>query len=90
MKLSYQKPKGQRVKWGFWGMYCRGYWWNKDHKEWQKTDDLTSNNFSNSKKVKTVRAFRRALKSAPFGSECILSSRFVAYDVFGRGGKNGL
>jgi hypothetical protein len=90
MKLRFETHKHNRIKYHFIGIttFKDGWWYNKDDKEWQHNSNpkLKGCNYSSHQPCRTVKAFIRALKSAP-PIEFILVSRWKGYNVYGKGNK---
>ena len=97
MKLKYEAPRGRRIKYKFMG-YCQGKRTSSNNECWtylpkeKKWIDTKSKEFVYKNQImythapcKTVRAFRRKLKTAPKGVLFVLCSRWVGYDVYGIG-----
>ena len=99
MKLTYQAPKRSRINYRFSGFTTFDYpfitkdgtrygfyGWNETLKQWDT--EITPNcSYSSSRPCRTVKAFRRMLKDAPYGVTFILNSRWVGHDVYGKGTK---
>jgi len=83
MKLKYEAIKQNRVNHNFMGFttYENGWWFNKD--KWEQNAKAGCSSYQD---CRTVKAFRRKLKSAPKGVEFVLVSRWVGRDVIGFGG----
>ena len=97
MKLNYECKKGFRIKHTFLGMYVSyesnfsGIWFDKTDKKWKYINDIPKgHDYSNHVNVKSVKAFRRQLKKAPYGIKFVLSSRFVGHNVYGIGSSFGI
>lgn len=89
MKLKYTAKKGKRINYGFVGFCCsgRGWWYNRDTNQWEETPKGGVKWFSSHQDCKTVKSFRRKLKSAPKGVRFELVSRWVGHSVSGVGTK---
>jgi len=91
MKLKFERKKNSRIKKRFLGMTSYScIWFNESSKLWEDPCDESlkiPGCKSSHRQCNSVRAFRRLLKSAPIGVEFILSSRYVGYDVIGKGTK---
>lgn len=87
MKLKYDQPKGARVKYGFFGYTTleQGWCYNLSLKRWEYNPEFGKYHYSTHAPAKSVKAFRRSLKSAPKGVKFILVSRWKGYDVHGVG-----
>lgn len=91
MKIKFKLRKGSRFKSQFRQMWELGlnWYWDEKNKKWVKCDsDEFRNNIdwmSSDAPCKSIRAFRRKLKSAPKNLTFILDSRFVGCDVSGVG-----
>ena len=57
------------------------WWFNRD--KWEQNAKARCSSYQD---CRTVKAFRRKLKSAPRGVECVLVSRWAGCDVIGVGG----
>lgn len=92
MKLKHNAIKGERINYRFFGFTTYdNYWYNYTLKRWENGElrnDLYS--YSSHEDCRTVRAFRRKLKSAPKGVKFVLSSRWIGNDVEGIGTGNEL
>lgn len=87
MKLRYDASKGRRIKsHGFIWITTFDRWWYSDG-QWVHTDDLdiTKGGSNCAYGCRSVKAFRRMLKSAPRGVEFILVNSWLGYDVYGVG-----
>lgn len=62
-----------------------GWWFNHNTKKWEQNPNAGEKGYSSHQDCRTVKAFRRKLKSAPMGVEFILISRWVGYNVTGFG-----
>ena len=85
MKLQYEAPRRGRINYNFMGFEAigGGWWWAYEHKKWvQSTEKKPS---SSHRGCRTVKAFKRMLKTAPSGVKFRLCSRWVGYDVYGYG-----
>jgi hypothetical protein len=87
MKLKFEEKKGNRIKSRFFGMSADqiGLWFNVSKKNWSCIDYKDICEYSSDQTCRSVRAFRRRLKKAPFGVKFTLSSRWVDCDVYGYG-----
>ena len=85
MKLQYESPKGRRVNYKFTGFEAVDcdWFWAYEHKKWTQYTDKKS--LCSHRECKTVKAFKRMLKTAPSGVKFRLCSRWVGYDVYGFG-----
>ena len=87
MKIKYEANKGQRIKYGFLEMSTYGcYWWNIDLNKWEHSDvvDFNKHEYDDGIRCKTIRAFRRRLKSAP-NIQFYLFAKWKGFDAFGKG-----
>lgn len=86
MKLKYKAVKKSRINHSFMGFtsFDGIHWYNDSHRCWDCNYDGV---ISSHAPCNSVRAFRRLLKNAPHGIEFILVSRWVGYDVYGKGSK---
>lgn len=85
MKLKYQKEKGSRIKnVMFFGMTHTGFglWYEEETRTWKEDANPPCSTHA---PCKSVRAFKRMLRTAPKGKKFVLSSRYVGYDVYGVG-----
>jgi hypothetical protein len=88
MKLQYEAKKRNRVNYKFMGFTTfENIWFNLDTNKWEQRRKNSGCAYSSHQDCKTVRAFRRKLKSAPKGVTFILCSRWLGYNVFGVGKK---
>lgn len=93
MALKYDKPKRLRIKSRFLGATSTDnvmIWFNKTLNRWENHDETEYDSkygYSSHAPCHSVRAFRRMLKKLPKTYKLRLVSRYVGYDVIGRGGK---
>lgn len=66
----------------------QGWWYNLDLKKWE-LDPPEDYNYSTHQPCRSTKAFRRKLKKAPKDVEFVLVSRWVGFDVIGKGSKRG-
>ena len=87
MKLKYEARKGTRINYRFMGFttFENGWWFNNNTNKWEQNPKAGEKGYSSYRDCRTVKAFRRKLKSAPKGVEFILVSRWVGYNVTGIG-----
>lgn len=85
MKLRYEAPKGQRIKYKFFGMTTfQDFWmWDEGTRKWIDNLDLQQGTCSSHCDCNSIRAFRRRLKNAPKDVEFILENRYVGCNVYG-------
>lgn len=87
MKLKFDTSRGSRLKSQMIGFQSKNgnWWWNYNLKCW--TQELNGNKYwySTHRQCKSVRAFRRMLKTAPKGVEFKLWNKYVGRDVYGIG-----
>lgn len=88
--MVYQKPKGQRINYGFFGINSfLLYWWCFDCKRWFRADewDLHENcQKSTTMPCRTVKAYKRAIRKHPeIKKNSILVSKWSGYNVFSGG-----
>lgn len=86
MKLRYEASRGRRINYGTFWVTTFDKWWYQGG-EWVRSDDVddTKCRSSHSDCLRSVKAFRRMLKSAPNGVEFILVSRWRGHEVYGKG-----
>jgi hypothetical protein len=84
MKLKYKAKRKSRINYNFMGFttFENGWWFSHNTNKWEQKPEAE---YSSHQDCKTVKAFRRKLKSAPKGVEFILVSRWVGHDVTGLG-----
>jgi hypothetical protein len=89
MKLRFKAQKGDRINKQMMGFEAIGLeWvWNCDLKEWTKEINNGEYSYSSHRPCKSVRAFRRMLKSSPKGVEFKLWNRYIGRNVYGTGDK---
>ena len=93
-KLKFDKQKKLRIKSRFIGATSvngNNLWFNTTLNKWEDRDEIGWNNeygFSSHAPCKSVKAFRRMLSKLPPKFELRLVSKYVGYDVIGRGGKS--
>lgn len=87
MKLKYEAQKRFRVKYMFKGFttFERGWWFSHNTNRWEKNPETGEKGYSSHQDCRTVRAFRRKLKSAPKGVEFVLVPRWIGHSVTGFG-----
>lgn len=89
--IKYQTHKRNRIKKvGFHSMFTDDslYWWSEEKKVWftfKDSPELRKYNFSSHKDCHSLRAFRKALQQVPFGIHCTLVSKWVGYNIYGKG-----
>jgi hypothetical protein len=94
MALTFDKQKQSRIKSSqFTGMFCleSNWWYNTTLKKWEDYNNTrweSGDGHANVEHIKSVRAFRRKLKSIPKGVRFTLKSWYVGFDVHGCGGKS--
>ena len=86
MRLKFDKPKGQRIKRGFYSVEIEevDWWWEEDSRTWKRIADAIPPFVSNSP-CKTVKAFRRHVRKHKkyMGQVTFrLVSAYVGYDVY--------
>lgn len=87
MKLKFDAPKGNRLNsqmTGFEAVNC-DWIWNYDLKEWTQELESGKYGYSSHRPCKSVKAFRRMLKTAPKGVEFKLWNKYVGCNVYGTG-----
>lgn len=89
MKIKYCANKHERINRGFIGIttFERSFWFNENTKQWETNPSPGEFGISTHQTCKSVRAFRRRLKSLPSGVKFILVSPYYGYDVWGYGNK---
>lgn len=87
MKINYQANKGQRIKHNFLSGFQNnnGWWYNQKHKLWEYLPNLSLNEYTSHRKCKSIRAFRRMLKKAPYGVTFTLNNKWFGHDIIGIG-----
>ncbi len=87
MKLKYEARKLKRMNYGFMGFttFENGWWFNLNTKKWVQDHKSDKTVYSSYQDCRTVKAFRRTLKYAPKGVKFILVSRWLGYNVTGKG-----
>jgi hypothetical protein len=87
MKLRHQAIKGKRISYNFMGFttFESGWWFNFNTNKWEKNTKASKKGYSSYQDCRTVKSFRRKLKSAPKGVEFILVSRWIGNNVIGFG-----
>ena len=88
MKLRYQAKKGSRVNSRFLHVKASAgslIWYCDFGKRWEHDTCDEIDWHSTTQKCNSIRAFRRKLKKAPYGVEFVLESKYVGFDVFGKG-----
>ena len=85
MKLKHQAPKGQRINYNFMGFttYEDSWFYNLTKRGWEKAVKSGNDIYSTFQPCKTLKAFRRKLKTAPKGIRFVLVSRWTNNDVIG-------
>lgn len=83
MKIRYKAKKGSRINYNFMGFttFKEGWWFNHNTNKWKLYPEVVEKGYSLFQPCRTVKAFRRKLKSAPKGIEFILVSRWIGFDV---------
>jgi len=89
-KLKYEAKKLTRINYRFMGIttFENGWWFNHNSNKWEQNPSSGEKGYSSHQDCRTVRAFRRKLKSAPKGIKFILVSRWVDHNVTGFGSAN--
>jgi hypothetical protein len=87
MKLKYEAKKRTRINYRFTGYttFENGWWYNHDLNKWELNLQHGTHNYGSHAGCRSVKAFRRKLKSAPKGVEFILVSRWFGNNVVGHG-----
>jgi hypothetical protein len=81
MKLKYEARKQTRINYRFMGFTTFEDWWfSYNTKKWEQDP---KGDYCSHQDCRTVKAFRRKLKSAPKGVEFILISRWFGHNVTG-------
>ena len=86
MKLKFEAPKRQRIKSQFIGFEADCYlMWNNELKTW--VNDINNGNYTYTsiRECKSVKAFKRMLKTSPKGVKFKLNSIYVGHNVYGIG-----
>lgn len=87
MKLRFDSAKGNRLKsqmTDFEAVTC-DWMWNHDLKEWTQELEIGKYRYSSHRPCKSVRAFRRMLKTAPKGVKFKLWNKYAGCNVYGTG-----
>lgn len=87
MKLKYEASKGARLKSQMTGFESVNWdWmWNYKLKEWTQELESLKYGYSSHRPCKSVKAFRRMLKTAPKGVEFKLWNKYEGCNVYGYG-----
>ncbi len=87
MKLKYNIKRGKRINHRFIGITTFENDWKFDRNinKWTKTPEVGEKGYGRHQRCRSVKAFRRKLKTAPKGVKFILVSRWVGYEVDGVG-----
>jgi len=87
MKLKYNAQNRTRINYRFIGFttFESGWWFNYNTNRWEQNPKAGDKGYSSHQSCRSVKAFKRKLKKAPKGVKFILVSRWIGYDVEGKG-----
>lgn len=88
MKLKYEASRGNRIKYHFMGFEAVNcdWWWAYEDNKWVQSTEKKP--ITTHRPCRSVKAFKRMLKTAPFGVEFRLCGRWVGHNVYGVGMHN--
>lgn len=75
--------RGSRINRQFLQIHVDGLWYREDVDKWLTIDEAQGHDFSNCKRCRTYRAFKRFCRKHPqFRGKIHLVSRYVGHDIY--------